>query len=92
MDRRQLEINLAGAFDAPDGKCRAVARAAGDLADSGRYQEDVGADLTVDHVIEELQDAPDDHDLVERWNWWIGSLELAYGGYDQFRVLRWAPE
>lgn len=85
-------MNLRGAFDATEGQRRAVVRAAGDLADSKRYQTDIGAELTPELVIHELQDAPDDHDLVERWNWWIGSLEIAYGGYEQFRVVRWASE
>ena len=36
--------------------------------------------------------APDDHGLVERWNWWMGALELAYGGYRQFGVNRYASD
>lgn len=89
MDRERLESLLAEAFGGTDGKRRAVARAAGDLADSGVYRSDVGAALSPEIVVDELEDAPADHGLVERWNWWIGSLELAYGGYDRFRVARW---
>jgi len=25
----------------------------------------------------------------ERWNWWIGSLEVAYGGYGRFGIQRY---
>jgi len=63
-----------------------VARQARDLADSGQVAEDLGFELTVDAVLSELDDAPADHSLVERWNWWIGSLELSHGGYEQFQV------
>jgi hypothetical protein len=30
--------------------------------------------------------------MAGRWNWWLGSLEVAYGGYEQFQVRRFAPE
>ncbi|PSQ22630.1 hypothetical protein BRD04_04230 [Halobacteriales archaeon QS_9_67_17] len=29
------------------------------------------------------------HDLTERWNWWLGSLEAAHGNYARFQVRRW---
>ena len=67
---------------------RVVSRAAGDLADSGRFGEDRGVALTPQAVVEELADAPDELGLVERWNWWMGSMDLAHGGYEQFRVRR----
>ena len=67
--------------------CRAVARHARDLADSGRYVADAGVELTAEHVVVQLADAPDGGP-VERWNWWIGSLDLAFGGYAEFRIRR----
>jgi hypothetical protein len=65
---------------------RVVARQARDLADSELVAEDLGYELTVDTIVDELADAPPDHSLVERWNWWIGSLELSHGGYERFQV------
>lgn len=91
MNRPTLAEALADEFDADGDVCRVVARMAGDLADAGRYREDVGEALTPDLVVDELRDAPDCYDLVERWNWWVGSLSLAYGGYDRF-VVRLVPE
>lgn len=82
---------LKQAFGGTESQRRVVARAAGDLADSGRYREDNGAALTPQRIVDELADAPDDHDLVERWNWWVGALGVAYGGYDEFLVRR-VPE
>mgnify|MGYP007091079839 FL=1 len=66
---------------------RAVARHARDLADSGRYAADADVELTAEHVVVQLADAPDGGP-VERWNWWIGSLDLAFGGYAEFRIRR----
>lgn len=87
MDRAKLAEALRNTFDAPDASIRAVSRQAGDLADSGQVEADGGYDPTPETIVEDLQDAPDGHSLVERWNWWLGSLELAYGGdYRQFRV------
>jgi len=88
VHRPALAAALAEAFDADPDAARVVARAAGDLTDSGAYQADVGADIDETVVVSELRDAPDDCDLIERWNWWIGSLELAYGGYERFLVGR----
>ncbi|MFC6836960.1 hypothetical protein [Halomarina ordinaria] len=85
MDRTALERTLDERFDATPGEVRAVVRAAGDLADSGRYASDVGTPLTVAAVVESLRDAPDER-LPERWNWWLGSLELAFGGYAEFQI------
>jgi hypothetical protein len=88
VDRDRLERELA-VFDGDPDARRVVARQACDLADSGRAREDLGVELTVETVVDELRDAPDDHSLVERWNWWIGSLELSHGGYERFRVRRY---
>lgn len=92
MHRRNLADALQEHFDADPELARVVARSAGDLADAGRYREDVGVALTPDRVVEELAEAPDDSNLIERWNWWIGALSLAYGGYDQFLVQPLADE
>lgn len=86
VDRPDLAADLVAAFDADEDAARVVARAAGDLADAGRYEADVGAPLGSDLIVSELRDAPAEHDLRERWNWWIGSLELSFGGYERFLV------
>ncbi|ELY41515.1 hypothetical protein [Natronorubrum tibetense] len=88
IDPEKLEIRLRDEFGGTMGQSRVVVRQAVDLADSGQYQADVGATLTNDVVIEELSDAPDGSP-TERWNWWIGSLEIAYGGYGQFGIRRY---
>lgn len=64
---------------------RAVARHARDLADSGRYTDDAEIELTAEHVVVQLADAPEGGP-IERWNWWLGSLELAYGAYSEFLI------
>lgn len=86
MDRERLEGALSEAFGGTDAERRAIARAARDLADSGKPSRDRGDTLTVPDVIRHLSDAPDDSSLVDRWNWWMGALEAAYGGYDYFTV------
>jgi len=85
LDREALARALGEAFAPAPGERRVVVRQAGDLADSGRYERDAGAPLTPDLVVRNLRDAPDDR-LPERWNWWMGALELAYGGYAGFQV------
>lgn len=30
--------------------------------------------------------------LADRWNWWIGALELAHGGFERFAVRSWRAE
>jgi hypothetical protein len=89
MNRELLEVRLKRAFDASPDARRVVVRQAGDLHDSGRYAETHGVELAPEHVIENLTDAPADHGLVDRWNWWIGALELAHGGYERFRIRAW---
>ena len=88
MNRERLERELE-AFDGSADARRVVARQARDLADSGRYEADFDAALTPGTVVANLGDAPAEHSLVERWNWWVGSLELSRGGYEQFRVCRY---
>ncbi|MFB6200621.1 MAG: hypothetical protein ABEI98_01275 [Halorhabdus sp.] len=86
MDRQRLTERLTERFDADPARARVVARAAGDLADSGRYAADFQTSLTIDVVLANLRDAPDDSTVDERWNWWMGALELSHGGYSQFDV------
>ena len=86
MDRKRLESALAEAFDGTAAERRAVSRAACDLDDSGRPSEDRGHALTVSSVVDHLDDAPDGSSLVERWNWWLGALDAAYGDYREFEV------
>jgi hypothetical protein len=85
VDTRDLLAALE-TFDGTDAERRVVARQATDLADSGKLASDRGESPTAEDVIADLEDAPDDHDLIERWNWWLGSLETAYGGYERFTV------
>ena len=86
VDTRELQAALDAEFGGTDAERRVIARQARDLADAERLAADRGEKITVETVIDELRDAPSDHDLVERWNWWLGSLETAYGGYDRFTV------
>lgn len=88
MDEAELRETLETRFGGTPGECQAVARAASDLAASGRYAEDTEATLTVDRIVTELEDAPDDRP-ADRWNWWIGALDVAYGGYEEFQVKAW---
>jgi hypothetical protein len=39
-------------------------------------------------VVEHLADASEGGP-ADRWNWWLGSLEVAYGDYREFQVRRW---
>lgn len=73
-------------FGGEESHRQVVARQARDLADAGKIEADRGDPLTVEDVVRNMADAPEDSDLVERWNWWLGSLETAYGGYDRFTV------
>ncbi len=87
MDRQHLTERLGAEFDGSERAVRVVARQAGDLADSGRIAADAGYEPTPETVVDHLTDAPTGYTLVERWNWWVGSLELAYGdAYRRFRV------
>jgi hypothetical protein len=86
MERDRLRQKLEAVFGGSDGGLRAVTRQARDLADAGRIEADLGYTLTVEGVCSNLADAPENHSLVGRWNWWMGSLELSHGGYQRFRV------
>jgi len=85
VDRQELERVLRETFD-DAGAAAVVARQAGDMADGGQYDADFDGELTVDIVVANLQDAPADHSLAERWNWWLGALDLSHGGYTRFSV------
>ena len=86
MDRERLETELAERYDAPDVVVRSIGRQARDLADAGLIEDDLDHELTVEAVLDNVADAPEARSLVERWNWWLGSLELSHGGYDRFLV------
>lgn len=85
MDRQELERVLSETFDEA-GAAAVVARQAGDMADGGQFDADFGGELTVETVVDNLQDAPDEYSLAERWNWWLGALDLSHGGYTRFSV------
>lgn len=91
MDREVVMLQLRQAFGGTPGERRAVARAADDLQATGQYETDTGTELSANRIIEELADAPGGGP-AERWNWWMGALDLAYGGYESFSVRRWAEE
>lgn len=86
MDRETLEARLGDEFDAEHVVVTIVGRQACDLADSKQFADDFGGELTVRDVVENLDDAPTEYTLVERWNWWLGALELSHGGYERFHV------
>ena len=87
VERKQIAARLDEEFSHCNGAVRPVSRQARDLVDAGYVAEDLGYQLTPDAVVSNLQDAPDGYTLEERWNWWVGSLELAYGSrYSEFRV------
>ena len=86
IDPSELADVLEREFGGTEAECRVVARQARDLADSGKPERDRGAPLTVEEVVSELADAPADSSLPDRWNWWLGALEVAYGGYEPFQV------
>lgn len=88
MNRDVLAARLRQSFDATDREIRVVVRQAGDLHDSGRYADVRGAELGIEDVVVELREAPDDLGLVERWNWWVGALDLAHGDFEPFRIDR----
>jgi hypothetical protein len=87
VDHERLKTALER-YEGDEERRHVVARQARDLADSGRIADHFGERLTVEAVLDNLDDAPDGHTLVERWNWWIGSLEVSHGGYHEFRVRR----
>jgi hypothetical protein len=90
VDRSELENALEEALGGSEEQRRVVSRQARDLADARQYEADQGVELTVPTTLSNLEDAPEGSDLVARWNWWMGSLEVAYGGYERFQIRKWA--
>jgi hypothetical protein len=91
FDQEVLMLHLRQAFGGSAGERRAVARAATDLAGSGRYARDKEGDLSPEAVLEALADAPEGGP-ADRWNWWMGALEVAHEGYAEFQVRRWRED
>lgn len=89
MDADELDRALAEAFEGSERERRVVVRQAVDLADSGKSTRDRGVTLTVREIVENLADAPDGR-VASRWNWWLGALDVAYGGYEPFQVRRYS--
>jgi hypothetical protein len=95
VDVDDYDQALADADGTASGERRAVARMAADLAAAGHYATVAGHELTPAVVVDNLQDAPDDG-LASKWNWWLGSLEIAFGrsedlenGFAEFQVRRY---
>jgi hypothetical protein len=86
LDPGALDAALAERFGGTDAERRVVVRQAVDLADSGRAARDRGTALTVAEVVANLAEAPAGDSLPSRWNWWMGALEVAHGGYAEFQV------
>jgi hypothetical protein len=86
VDRQELTQTLCESFDADADFASVVARQAGDMADGDRFADDFDAELTVEAIVENLRDAPAEYTLAERWNWWLGALDLSHGGYARFSV------
>jgi hypothetical protein len=91
VDPDELDHALAAAFEGTEAERRVVVRQACDLAASGKPAEDRGAALTVEEIVRNLDDAPDGS-VASRWNWWLGALEVAYGGYAEFQVRRYSAD
>jgi hypothetical protein len=91
VNESELDRALAEAFAGSEAERRVVVRQALDLADSGNVERDRGAELTVEEVVTQLNDAPAGS-VANRWNWWLGALEVAYGGYEPFQVRRYESE
>ncbi|AUV83334.1 hypothetical protein C2R22_18180 [Salinigranum rubrum] len=91
MNESELDRALRETFDGSDAERRVVVRQALDLADSGKAARDRGASLSVEEIVTNLEDAPDES-VANRWNWWMGALEVAYGGYETFQVRRYASD
>ena len=86
VDTNRLTHTLNEEFGGSEAELRVVVRQARDLVDSGKVVDDRGQELTVDELVGHLHDAPEESDLIERWNWWMGALDIAYGGYERFSV------
>lgn len=93
MDGETLAEQLDAAFDAPLAERRVVVRQAVDLADAGRWADTHdGERLTAEQIVRVLGSAPSGDGLADRWNWWMGSLEVAYGEFERFSVRGWPAD
>lgn len=90
LDSEELARTLEQ-FGGTEGERRTVARQASDLAASGKHAHDRSHPLTVDVVVDQLSEAREGSP-ADRWNWWMGALEVAYGGYEPFQVVRYPRE
>ncbi len=86
MDYERLDRALNDRFGGTAPEREVLCREVRDLVDSGIAADDRGHELTVDEILTHLADAPDGTDLVEKWNWWMGALDIAYGGYERFTI------
>ena len=86
MHRTGLEAALKRRFGGTPAERRAVSRAAQDVADSARPSRDRGHAVTIPEILSTLDEAPADTSVVERWNWWMGAIDIAYSGYEEFTV------
>ena len=91
IDSEPLERRLRRQFGGPPGESRVVVRQAVDLDGSGRYEADTGNYFDNELVMQELTGAADGTP-ADRWNWWMGSLEVVYGGYEEFAIRRYRRE
>ena len=95
MTDRELDAEALAAaltrFGGTESERQTVARQAADLAASGKHARDRSHPLTAEVVVTELSDAREGSP-AERWNWWMGALEVAYGGYEAFQVRRYPEE
>lgn len=90
IDRSSLADALS-AFGGSEAERRTVARQAADLAASGKHARDRSHPLTEAVVVDQLGEAREGSP-ADRWNWWMGALEAAYGGYEAFSVRRYPGE
>jgi hypothetical protein len=88
LDTEALARGLAERFGGTEAERRVVVRGARDLADAGTFAADRGHPLTAETILSELADAREGSP-ADRWNWWLGALEAAYGGYEPYQVRRY---
>lgn len=86
MDYERLDQALADRFGGTAQEREVLCREVRDLVDAAIAADDRGHELTVEEILTHLADAPDGTDLVEKWNWWMGALDIAYGGYERFTI------
>lgn len=86
MDRDRLAAALETRFHGTDRSYSVVSRQARDLDNAGYLETDLGVELTAETVVSNLADAPAEFSVAERWNWWMGALDLSHGEYRRFQV------